>query len=143
VAADTGPDSVARLRHVLAGRPVPGIVVAYVFGSVAEGRAHAESDIDVGVLLDRQVYPDERARFEAQIELRTHLSPASVGREVDVVVVNDASPVLGRRIVRGEQVYCADAEAVHAFRRDVQLRAADLDPFLRRMRRLLHASLTR
>jgi predicted nucleotidyltransferase len=128
---------------VLAGHPVPGVVAVYVFGSVAEGRAHGESDIDVGVLLDRQVYPDERSRFDAQIELRKHLSPSSVGREADVVVLNDASPVLGRRIVRGERVYCADAEADHAFRRDVQLRAADLDPFLQKMRRLLHESLTR
>ena len=51
--------------------------------------------------------------------------------------------MLGRRIIRGEQVYCADREADHSFRRDVQLRAADLDPFLRKMRRLLHAGLTR
>lgn len=128
---------------MLAGDPVPGIVSAYVFGSVAEGRAHRESDLDVGVLLDRQIYPDERTRFDAQITLRRHVSPASVGREVDIVVLNDASPVLGRRIVRGDQVYCADPEADHAFRRTVQLRAADLDPFLRKMRRLLHARLAR
>ena len=31
-------------------------------------------------------------------------------------------------------MYVADPEADHAFCRDVQLRAADLDPFLRRMR---------
>lgn len=131
------------MRAVLAARPVPGIVAAYVFGSVAEGREHRESDVDIGVLFDRQVHPDERSRFEAQIELRRHLCPASVGREVDIVVLNDISPVLGRRIVRDERVFCADHEIDHAFRRDVQLRAADLDPFLQKMRRLLHASLTR
>jgi predicted nucleotidyltransferase len=128
---------------VLATRPVAGVVAAYVFGSMAEGREHRQSDVDVGVLFDRQVCPDERSRFDAQIELRRHLSPASVGRDVDIVVLNDASPILGRRIVSGERVFCADSESDHAFRRDVQLRAADLDPFLQRMRRLLHASLAR
>ena len=136
-------ESLARVRRVFAAHPVPGVLSVYVFGSIAEGRAHAESDIDLGVLFDRNVYPDDRSRFEAQLDLRRYLSPASVGREVDVVVLNDASPVLGRRIIRGEQVYCADREADHSFRRDVQLRAADLDPFLRKMRRLLHAGLTR
>jgi predicted nucleotidyltransferase len=128
---------------VLAARPVPGVVAAYVFGSMGEGREHRDSDVDVGVLFDRQVCPDERARFDAQIELRRHLSPASVGREVDIVVLNDAPPILGRRVVGGERVFCADSDIDHAFRRDVQLRAADLDPFLQKMRRLLHASLTR
>jgi hypothetical protein len=31
---------------------------------------------------------------------------------------------------------CSDPEADHAFRRDSQLRAADLEPFLRRARAL-------
>ena len=132
-----------RLRAALAAEPVRGVVSAYVFGSVAEGRTHAESDLDIGVLLDRHEYPDERDRFEAQVQLRRHLSPGTVGREVDVVVVNDAPPVLARRVVAGEQVYCADRERDHDFRRDTLLRAADLEPFLRKMRRLLHASLTR
>jgi predicted nucleotidyltransferase len=143
VTAASERESLSLVRRVLAARPVPGVLSAYIFGSIAEGRAHTQSDIDIGVLFDRDVYPDERSRFEAQLELRRHLSPASVGREVDLVVLNDASPVLGRRIIRSDQVYCADHEADHAFRRDVQLRAADLDLFLRKMRRLLHASLTR
>ena len=56
--------------------------------------------------------------------------------DIDVVVLNDAPPMLGRRIVTtGRRVYCADDAATHAFVRDVQLRAADLAPFLRRTRR--------
>ena len=133
-----------RVGRVLAGLSMDGLVSAYAFGSVAEGRSHAESDIDLGILLDWRTHPDARARFDAQLELRRHLSPGSVRREVDLVVLNDASPMLGRRIVgAGHRVYCADPEADHAFRRAVQLLAADLDPFLQRMRIVLHASLTR
>jgi hypothetical protein len=53
---------------------------------------------------------------------------------VDVVILNDAPPGLARRIVtEGRNVYCRDTELNHSFVRDVQLRAADLAPFLRRM----------
>ena len=139
----SGQDSLDRLRAALEALRLPGLISAYAFGSVPEGRAHRESDLDVGILLDRGNHPDAESRFAAQLELRRHLTPATVGRDVDVVVLNDAPPPLGRRIVRGERVYCMDAEADHAFQRDVQLRAADLAPFLEKMRRLLHASLSR
>jgi predicted nucleotidyltransferase len=134
-----GQDPIARAAGVLQVRPVPGIVSAYGFGSVAEGRAHAESDLDIGVLLDRTVHPTDRARFEAQLQLRRYLSPGSVGREVDLVVLNDAPPLLARRIARGIRIYCDNPALDHAFQRDVQLRAADVEPFIQRMRRRLVA----
>ena len=53
------------------------------------------------------------------------------------VILNDAPPEFGARIVTaGLRVFCSDAEADHEFVRDVQLRAADLAPFLRRLRGL-------
>ena len=53
-------------------------------------------------------------------------------------------PQLARRIVtRGRRVFCSDAGADHAFVRDVQLRAADLEPFLRRTRRVKLESIAR
>jgi hypothetical protein len=51
------------------------------------------------------------------------------------VILNDVAPGLGRHIVsRGLRILLRDGEADHTFVRDVQLRAADLDPFLRRFR---------
>jgi predicted nucleotidyltransferase len=120
------------------------LVSAYVFGSAAEGRLHSESDLDLGVLFEPRTVPTAKARFEAQLQLRRHLSPGAIGRELDVVVLNDVSPLLGRRIVgNGVQVYCADPQTDHAFRRTVQLRAADLEPFITRMRRLTADALSR
>jgi hypothetical protein len=53
-----------------------------------------------------------------------------------VVILDDAPPHFARRIVLcGVRVFCDDRERDHAFVRDVQLRAADLEPFLRRTRR--------
>jgi hypothetical protein len=59
------------------------------------------------------------------------------------VVLNDAPPGLGRHVVRGRRLVCFDTEADHAFVRDVQLRAADLEPFLQRTRRLKLQALVR
>ena len=121
-----------------------GVTSAYLFGSHAEGRAHRESDIDFGVLLQYERFPQVRERFEERVRLTNWLLTALGIDSVDVAILNDAPPLFGRRIVtQGRKIYCADAAADHAFVRDVQLRAADLEPFLRRTRRIKLEALTR
>ncbi len=123
-----------RLRLTLA-RGSDGVLSAYLFGSHASAAAHRESDVDVGVLLDRRRHPTASARFERKLLLFGELSRALPGMELDIVVLNDAPPGLARRIVLdGRRLSCSDPESDHAFRRDAQLRAADLEPFLRRAR---------
>ena len=129
------------LRDVLQSEE--GIVSAYLFGSRAEGREHRESDLDVGVLLDRSRYGTAASRFTVRVRLSALLG-SKTGLSVDVVVLNDAPPGLGRRIVTGGTpiLVCAP-EIDRAFSRDAQLRAADLEPFLRRMRRTKLEALAR
>lgn len=124
-----------RLLDYIAADRSRGIVAVYLFGSHARGSAHRESDLDLGILLDRAIYPSATERSAARVELITDLIGVLSENRVDLVVLNDVPPELGRRIVtEGCLLYAADPEAEHAFRRDVQLRAADLDPFLRRAR---------
>ena len=119
------------------------LISAYLFGSRAEGRAHRESDTDLGVLLDRDLLPSRNARFDASLLLGARLAGVLEADRIDVVVLNDAPPLLARRIVtRGRRVYCADLEIDHAFVRDAQLRAADLEPFLARMQAIKLEALT-
>ena len=133
-----------RLTAVLSGLATEAVVSVYLFGSHAEARAHRESDVDVGVLFDRSALPGARDRFEAGLHLSSQLQSALGTRDVDVVVLNDAPPGLGRRVVsRGHRLVCSDKEADHAFVRDVQLRAADLEPFLQRARRVKLEALAR
>lgn len=137
--APDAADAVARALGELAG---PHVSSAYLFGSHVAGRVHRESDVDVGVLVSWKLKRVQR--FEERVRLAGALPGKLGGRPVDVVVLNDAPPLLGRRVVLdGRRVFCADPEADHAFRRDVQLRAADLEPFLRRMRRLKLEALAR
>jgi predicted nucleotidyltransferase len=121
-----------------------GIVSAYLYGSQSEGRAHRESDVDVAVLLDRRFFATTRERFEERLRLIGELGSALGRNDVDLVVLNDVPPPLGARIVtEGRRVFCSDSDADHTFRRDVQLRAADLLPFLRRMRAIKQEALKR
>jgi predicted nucleotidyltransferase len=133
----TSDDVRNTLARLLDKENSPAVVSAYLFGSHAEGRAHRESDVDLGVLLRWKDCPTARDRFEERLRLSGLSNEALKGREVDVVVLNDAPPGLGRRIVtQGQRLFCADAEADRAYVRDVQLRAADLEPFLRHAARL-------
>lgn len=133
-----------RLAGYLHAHAPAGIHAAYLFGSHAEGRAHRESDVDVGVLLDWRRFASARERFELRVDLGSDLIQALGTNRVDVVILNDAPPELGRAIVvRGVRVFCADPEADHAYVRDVQLRAADLVPFLAHKRRLKLEALRR
>ncbi len=125
----------ARLIAALAARQ--GLVAAYLFGSRAEGRAHRESDVDLGVLLDWRRFPSAAERFELRLRWTVELG-AAIGRDdLDLVVLNDAPPLFARAILhRGRLLLALDPEARHAWERDVQLLAADLAPFLERARRL-------
>lgn len=134
------------VRVVLAdslGQQVRGVISAYLFGSLAEGRAHRDSDVDVGILLDRAVYPRAADRFDVRLRC-VGLLGAVVGRETDVVILNDAPPQLARHILAaGERLLLNDAAVDRAFRRTTWSRAADLEPFLRRARRVKLQSLDR
>ena len=135
--SEPDPSLLATLGRFFEERADPGIVSAYLFGSHAEGRVHRESDVDVAVLLDWAAYPSSDERFDARVRLTSELIGALHHNEVDLIVLNDIPPTLGRKVVRdGVRVFCANAELDHAYARDARLRAADLDVWLRRVRRL-------
>jgi predicted nucleotidyltransferase len=112
---------------------IRGITSIYLFGSFAERREHAESDVDFGVLLDRALYPDEHTRFEGRLRLITRLGEL-VRREADVVILNDAPPLLARKIVtRGRRLYCGDTTANDWFIRRIIDLADDIEPWMQQM----------
>jgi predicted nucleotidyltransferase len=138
------PNPAHVLAQALIAAAPHGLISVYLFGSHAEARAHSESDVDLGVLLHRDLYPSPRERFAKRVRLTTWLIGVLGINAVDVVILNDAPPELGRRIVtQGQRLYCADRQLDHAFVRDVQLRAADLALFLRRARRIILQALER
>jgi predicted nucleotidyltransferase len=132
------------LARYFGERPDLGVASAYLFGSHAEGRAHRESDVDVGVLLRWDRHPASSDRFDMRVRLGSDLIAVVHHNEVDVVILNDAPPLLGRKIVYdGIRVFLGSPEADHAYVRDVQILAADLEPWLKRMRKLKIEALAR
>jgi predicted nucleotidyltransferase len=116
-------------------QPGLGVASAYLFGSHAEGRAHRESDVDVGVLLQWDRHPKPADRFEMRVRLGSDLIARVHHNEVDVVILNDAPPLLGRKVIYdGIRIFCGDPETDDAYVRDVQILAADLEPWLNRIR---------
>ncbi len=79
---------------------------ALLFGSRARGRERPDSDWDVAAYLDEGTTPKER--FAARVRLAAALE--AVG-EVDVVVLNDADPLLGQRALSGEVLFVRDRGA--------------------------------
>ena len=74
------------------------VELAYLFGSVAEGKAGVLSDIDIGVYLSDKLTTVERGR--KRIELIGKLMSLLKSDRVDLLIINDTSPVLKFEIIR-------------------------------------------
>jgi len=120
-----------RARDVMAS--VNGdLVAAYLFGSVARDTASDSSDIDIGVLL--RSIPAGRLG-DSQFGLEGTLEK-SLGRQVQVVVLNGAPPDLIHRVLRDGRLLL-DRDPSSRIRFEVKSRNEYFDvlPFLNRYRR--------
>jgi len=84
-------DLTPELAAILRG--YPEIELAFLFGSFAGGTVTAESDVDIAILC-RQV-----PSFDRREEIRAALC-SGVEREVDLVVLNGASPILRMQVLK-------------------------------------------
>lgn len=101
------------LRQLLAdyARSIEGLDLLFLFGSHASGRARAESDVDIALSFTHEMIPEA----EKRIELIGSLSD-QLGREVDLVVLNQASPILKMQVLRnGEKLFERDRRAYSDF----------------------------
>lgn len=104
----------------------PDVLAAYLFGSYATGDARLESDVDVAVLLSGA---DDFERFERRLRLIGEVEVALGRRPVDVIVLNDAPPLLAHQVLKhGQLIFEHDRAA----RVEFEVRAgkiyADLQP---------------
>lgn len=120
-----------RLAAILASH-APGVVCAYLFGSLARGEERASSDLDIAALF-RSDPPSTLAGL--YLDLADALSE-SAGRPVDLVVLNRAPVDLVHRILR-DGILLLDRDPSARIRFEVRARAEYLDllPHLHRYRR--------
>jgi len=93
-------DFASRLRRFFDGRE--DVRLAFLFGSVSRGKAISESDIDIGVWLKDGYSRPEIERLWEDIE-------RECGRNVDLVVLNEARPVIAWAAFRGTRLKIASS----------------------------------
>jgi predicted nucleotidyltransferase len=136
MSADRLPELAERLRAVLGVRTE--ILDAYLFGSVARGEARAHSDVDLAVFVEPAFL--DRPGLGYQAELGADLQQALGRPDVDIVVLNHASPLLYHRVLRdGTRVLARDLAATTTREGMALSRYCDYVPVLRTIE-ALHAA---
>lgn len=108
------------------------MVSVYLFGSRSLGR-HWDPLPGLAILADPECYPDPERRAELLERVAPELSRAAGETRLDLLMLNDASPRTGRRIVReGRRIVSNDPHLDRAYHRDVQIRAVDVEAYSRR-----------
>jgi len=78
-----------------------GVEIAYLFGSVADERAHHDSDCDLALLMPEPWDPKEGLTLMTR--LRHDLQPLC-GRTVDLSFLNQATALFRFEVIRNSQV---------------------------------------
>lgn len=126
VRQDTPQVALSNLAAYLAEQE--DVAAAYLFGSLAVGRANRLSDVDVAVLLAAGLAAE--AAVERQLELSVALN-AFANCEVQVTLLNIASPQLAYQVVRdGRLLVQRDPQARIAFEVRAMKQYFDLQPML-------------
>jgi predicted nucleotidyltransferase len=101
----TGSELDRRVAEALA--PREEVLEAYLFGSRATGRAQPHSDIDIAVYVDERRAIDSGYGYAA--DLTAYLMGELRTNAIDLVVLNQAPPVLYHRVLRdGRRVLSRD-----------------------------------
>ncbi|HEV8319456.1 MAG TPA: nucleotidyltransferase domain-containing protein [Vicinamibacterales bacterium] len=95
-------DDIAR-RH--------GILLLLQFGSTVSGRARADSDLDLAVLLEHE--PRSLTDYADLIGDLQRLTP---DREVDIALLNTADPLLLKKIVETATLLYGPARRLYEFK---------------------------
>lgn len=113
----------------------PPVVVAYLFGSTARAETTPLSDVDIAVLLDE---PRRDRRVAAYLDLRHQLEQAIADGPVDLILLNDAPPLLAGRIIASQLIFCADESRRICLETEILSRYQDFVPIQQQYDRFLH-----
>lgn len=103
------PLSDEQIAQVVLEHVGDGVRATYLFGSYGRGEARADSDLDVGVLLDRPL--DRQRRFDIEQRIA-----GALHRDVDLVDLAAAPAFLrGQVVAEGRRIHCTDALAAGLF----------------------------
>jgi len=88
------------------------IKFAYLFGSLAKGKNNKLSDIDIAVFVDKKLIYEKKHSYGYKASLITDLMSELNTDKIDLVILNEATPLLAHRVIRdGILIYCKDDRA--------------------------------
>jgi predicted nucleotidyltransferase len=99
---DTEPRTIDWQQAASIWPATPGLIAAWAFGSASDGLVAPGSDVDVGVWFE--TLPS----FEQQLALLARLQEALGIDEIDLVVLNEANPILRFEALSGRALYCRE-----------------------------------
>jgi len=95
------------------------IEVAYIFGSVTQGRTSSLSDIDIAVITDSQQIKEETYRYGYKAEILADLIKLLKTNGVDLVILNEVNTLLKHRVLYfGRLIYSKNERKRIAFQTD-------------------------
>lgn len=104
----------------------PGIGLAILFGSLAIGKGHVESDLDLAVDAGRRLTASEKMALISELAGRT-------GRPVDLVDIRAiGEPLLGQVLRHGKRILGSDTRYANLIRRHL-FDQADYLPYRNRI----------
>ena len=91
----------------------PDVEFAYLFGSVAMGTERMESDMDIAVYLNDQLFEEQMGQYRLEL---IDLLEETTGRKIDLVILNTASLKLIHQVLMyGKIIYVENEEKEKAF----------------------------
>jgi uncharacterized protein len=119
-------ESAQAVRALLARRPQ--IRLAILFGSLATGRGHKDSDIDLAIDIGRPLTANEKMSLVSELAEQT-------GRPVDLVDLQTVGePLLGQVLQHGKRLLGEDERYAELIKRHL-FAEADFMPLYRRILR--------
>lgn len=100
-----------------------GVDFAYLFGSRARGQETTSSDVDLAIRLPESMRPG--ARLDEATALGSSLEKL-LGLRVDVLVLNDASPLLRHEaVIRGATILSPGLEQLMRYEKLIRMQFED------------------
>jgi predicted nucleotidyltransferase len=105
----------------------PEVTLAILFGSLAAGRAHPNSDLDLAVLATTPLSAQARINMIGDLAL-------AFGRPVDLIDLSRTHcPLLQQILTRGRLILCKDRSEYAEVIRRMVYEEADVMPYYRRI----------
>jgi len=105
------------------------VLFAYIFGSQASGNIGKLSDIDIAVYFNENM--SKSAMFNRKLRIMAEFSLLLKRDDIDVVILNDAYPLLEHRIIKqGEVIFSSDEKKRIDYEVKAVMRYLDFKPYI-------------